>query len=144
MHPCSCIYEYLIPFLACSLIPLYEYITVYLLFDNGHLGSSQFMAIMNKTIIYLPISLGKCPGKDCGSLANVRLIVIVVQSLSCIRLSVNTWAVSMRFPRQESWSGLSFHSPVGLPVSGIELAFTALAGRFFTTLPPEKSMGLSL
>ena len=81
MHPCYCIYEYLIPFLAHSLIPLCEYITVYLLFDNGHLGSSQFMAIMNKTIMtfYKRCSSGtidslcKCPGKDCGSLANVRL-----------------------------------------------------------------------
>ena len=79
--------------------------------------------------------IGKCA---------LNLIVTVVQSLSCIRLSANTWAVSMRFPRQESWSGLSFHSPVGLPGSGIELAFTALAGRFFTTLPPEKYMCLSL
>ena len=43
---------------------------------------------------------------------------------------------SMRFSRQEYWSGLSFPSPGGLPDPGIKLASlvsSTLAGRFFTT-----------
>ena len=44
--------------------------------------------------------------------------------------------------RQESWSGLSFPSPGDLPDPGIELTSLvppALAGGFFTTVPPRKS-----
>ena len=42
--------------------------------------------------------------------------------------------------RQEYWSGLSFPTPGDLPYPGIEfvcLVSTALAGRFFTTVPPR-------
>ena len=43
--------------------------------------------------------------------------------------------------RQEYWSGLPFPFPGDLPDPGIEpesLAFPALAGRFFATVPPGK------
>ena len=43
--------------------------------------------------------------------------------------------LSMEFSRQEYWSGLPFPSPRIEPVS---LAFHALAGSFFTTVPPAK------
>jgi len=46
--------------------------------------------------------------------------------------------LSMGFPRQEYWSGLPFPSPGDLPNPGIESAYLALAGRFFTYEPPEK------
>ena len=45
---------------------------------------------------------------------------------------------SMGFPRQEDWSVLPFPSPGGLPDPGIKPASPTLAGRFFTTEPPEK------
>ena len=48
--------------------------------------------------------------------------------------------LSMGFPRQEYWSGLSFPSPGDLPCSGIEsLSFTSpvLAGSL-RLVPPEK------
>ena len=45
---------------------------------------------------------------------------------------------SMRFPRQEYWSGLPFSSLVGLPNPGIEPGSPALTGRFFTTETPGK------
>ena len=48
--------------------------------------------------------------------------------------------LSMRFPRQEYWSGLPFPSPGDLPNPGIEPVSPALAGGFFTTEPPEKPM----
>ena len=62
--------------------------------------------------------------------------------LSCVRLFVTPWTVahqaslSMRFSRQEYWSGLPFPSPGDLPAPGIELASLvspALPGGFFIT-----------
>jgi len=50
---------------------------------------------------------------------------------------------SMGFPRQKYWSGLPFPPPGDLPYPEIEpmsLASAALAGRFFTTGPPGKSI----
>jgi len=44
----------------------------------------------------------------------------------------------MGFPRYEYWSVLSISSPGDLPNPEIELTSPALAGRFFTTEPPEK------
>ena len=43
------------------------------------------------------------------------------------------------FARQECWSGLLFSSPGDLPDPGMEPASPSLAGRLFTTEPPEKS-----
>ena len=51
-------------------------------------------------------------------------------------------SLSMGFPRQEYWSGLSFPSPGSLPDWGIQhtsLATPELVGRFFTTEPPGKA-----
>ena len=61
---------------------------------------------------------------------------------SRVRLFANPWTVacqaplSMRFSRQEYWSGLSCPHPGHLPHPGTERAtlwFPALAGGFFTT-----------
>ena len=63
---------------------------------------------------------------------------------------VTPWTVthqsplSVRFPRQNYWSGLPFASPGDLPDPGIEHASPALAGRFFTTEPPGKPKGMVL
>ena len=48
--------------------------------------------------------------------------------------------LSIAFPRQEYWSGLPFPSLGDVPDPGIKLASPALAGRFFTTEPPGKSI----
>ena len=62
-------------------------------------------------------------------------------ALSHVRLFVTPWTVaqqvslSMRFFRQEYWSGLPFPVPRDLPDPGIELVSSvspALAGEFFT------------
>jgi len=53
--------------------------------------------------------------------------------------SATPWTVacqaplSMGFPKQENWSGLSFPSPGDLPNPGIKPETPAMAGRFFTT-----------
>ena len=67
--------------------------------------------------------------------------------LSHVWLCVTPWTVtcqaplSMEFSRQEYWSGLPFPSPGDLPDLGIKpmpYASPALAGGFFTTVPPGK------
>ena len=66
--------------------------------------------------------------------------------LSRVRLSSTPWTearqapLSMGFLRQEYWSGLPFPSPGGLLDPGIEPASPALAGGFFTTEPPGRSL----
>ena len=51
--------------------------------------------------------------------------------------------LSMGFPRQEYWSGLSLPSPGDLTDPGIEPVFPAMAGGFVTTEPPEKPVYLA-
>ena len=66
---------------------------------------------------------------------------------SCAQLFAIPWTVahqtplSMEFFRQDYWSRLPFPTPGDLPNPGIKplsLASSALAGRFFTTVPPGK------
>ena len=66
---------------------------------------------------------------------------------------VTPWTVahqlplSMRFSKQEYWSGVPFPSPRDLPYPGIELKFSvspALTGRLFTTEPPVESLILMI
>ena len=54
------------------------------------------------------------------------------------RTAAHQAPLSTGFPRQEHWSGLPFLPPGNLPDPGIEPASPALAGRFFTTVPPGK------
>ena len=63
---------------------------------------------------------------------------------SHVRLFATPWVVahqpplSMRFPRQEYWSGLPFPPSGDLPHPGLELetpVSPAIVGRFFTTEP---------
>ena len=69
---------------------------------------------------------------------------IHVHVLSCVLLFVTPWTVArqapllMGFSRQEYWSGPPFPSPGDLPNPGIKPVSPALAGKFFTTEPPEK------
>ena len=67
--------------------------------------------------------------------------------LSCAQLFAIPWTVahqtplSMEFFRQDYWSRLPFPTPGDLPNPGIKplsLASSALAGRFFTPVPPRK------
>ena len=76
------------------------------------------------------------------SLFQSTLLSLFIQS--CLT-PVTLWTVacqpplSMGFPRQEHWIRVPFPSPGNLPDLGIEPAFPALAGGFFTTEPPGKS-----
>ena len=70
-----------------------------------------------------------------------------MKSLSRVRLFGTPWTVafqapwSLEFSRREYWNGLPFAPPGDLPEPGTEpasLMSPALAGRFFTTVPPGK------
>ena len=69
---------------------------------------------------------------------------VCAQLLSHVELFVTPSTVafqarlSIEFSRQGYWSGLSFPSPGDLPDPESEPRSPALAGRFFTTEPPEK------
>ena len=71
------------------------------------------------------------------------------QLLSCVLLLVTLRTVAhqallpMGFSRQEYWSGLPFPPPGDLPDPGIKHRSPALAGGFFTTEPPGKSLMIS-
>ena len=55
-------------------------------------------------------------------------------------------SLSLEFSRHEYWSGLPFPTPGALPNPGIEpesLSSLALAGGFFTTVPPGKPGSVS-
>ena len=65
--------------------------------------------------------------QSCPSLCN---------SMDCTRHA----PPSMEFSRQEYWSGLPFPPPGDLPNPGMEPTSLVLAGRFFTTAPPGKSI----
>ena len=49
-------------------------------------------------------------------------------------------SLSVESPRQEYWGGLPFPSSGGLPNPGIKPVSSTLAGGFFTTESPGKSL----
>ena len=71
-----------------------------------------------------------------------------VKSLSHVQLFATPWTVayqaplSIGFSRQESWSGLPFPSPGGLPDQGIEPGFPALQADDLPWEPPAPSPSL--
>ena len=75
------------------------------------------------------------------------MLIVCSQSISCVQLFATLSTVACQAPltvgffRQEYWSRLPFPNPGDLPNPGSELASlvsSALAGRFFTTVPPVK------
>ena len=68
--------------------------------------------------------------------------------VSHVQLFATPWTIACQPPlskgcfRQENWNGLLFLPPGDLPNPGIKPASPTLAGRFFTTEPLEKPIGL--
>ena len=89
-----------------------------------------------------------CDSVSQSSINFVSLSVCVcVLLLSCVQFFATLWTVahqgslSMDFSREEYWSGLPFPTPGDLPDPGIQtmtLVSSALAGGFFTAVPPGK------
>ena len=78
---------------------------------------------------------------------NILSLKVAYVRAQCMLFAI-PWTVahqaplSMRFPRQEYWSGLLLPSAGDLPDPGIEPlppVSSALVGGFFTTAPPRKS-----
>ena len=78
---------------------------------------------------------------------HTHVCVCVPSSFSCVSLCVTLWTVapqtplSKGFSRQEHWSELPCPPPGDLSNPGIQpkfLASSALADKFFTTVPPGK------
>ena len=69
---------------------------------------------------------------------------VPAQSLSCVQLFETPWTaahkapLSMGFPRQAYWRGLSFPTPGNLPDPGFEPTSRVSAVTSFTTEPPGK------
>ena len=90
-----------------------------------------------------------CVDPVCGRQGyNIKHTVLWAQSLGRVWLSATPWTVarqaplSMEFSRQGRWSGLPCPPPGDLTNPGIKpvsLVSPALAGVFFTTVPPGKS-----
>ena len=75
---------------------------------------------------------------NCGETCACMLSLSVVSNSATPWTIVHQAALSMRFSRQEYWSGLPFPPARDLPDPGIEPESPALAGGFFTTEPPGK------
>ena len=73
-----------------------------------------------------------------------RLYVCVLSCFSRVWLFATLWSIahqallSMKFSRQEYWSGLPFPSPGDLPDPGIEPRFPSLEADSLTSEPPGK------
>ena len=100
---------------------------------------SIFKAKKNQVESFLSITLTSSSFKypcDCVCVC----VCVHTQSLSHVWLFATPWTVahSPVFPRQEYGSGLPFPPPGDLPNPRIEPGCSALAGRFFTTVPSGK------
>ena len=79
-----------------------------------------------------PLGASQTPPPSTPHSGYPGLLAVVVQSLSCVQLFVSSWIIahqaplSVGFPRQEYWSGLSFPSPGDLSDPGFESTFPAL------------------
>ena len=65
---------------------------------------------------------------------------VVSDSLQLMTKALQAF-LSLEFSMQKYWNGLLFPSPGDLPDPGIQLLSPALAGIFFTTESPGKSVG---
>ena len=102
-------------------------------FNNFLLPSSQ-ICIYNFVSLKWLMKRGVC------------VCVCAQSGLTCLTFctpwtTVRQASLSNGFPRQEYWSRLPFPPPEDLRDPGIKLSFLvapALAGEFFTTVPPGK------
>ena len=96
-----------------------------------HVTFSTPPSTMTTTDLFSSLCVCVCVCVHAQSLNHVQLFATP-------RTAAHQAPLSMGFPSQESWSGLPFPSPRGLPDPGIEPTPPALAGGFFTSEPPRK------
>ena len=102
-------------------------------------------------ILWVVSPLSSLSGSLCRSILSLSLCFLcqfmcMLSFFSCVQLFALPWAIacqaplSMRFSRQEYWSGLSFPSPGDLLDPGIKPTSPALAGGFFTNRATWKTL----
>ena len=99
-------------------------------------GDLPHLGIKSRSPV-LPVLAGRVFTTEPPEKPLSRLRACVLSRFSCVQFCD---ALSLKFSRQEYWSGLPYPPAVDLPHPGIELvspAFAALAGRFFTTALPD-------
>ena len=104
-------------------------------------------------VIWKPIQSSPVSRDHCGcSLVWLMCVCVCVSARTCmwvravhalshVWLFVTQAPLSMRFSRQEYWSGFPFPTPGDLPNPAMKPESPmspSLAGWFFTTVPPEK------
>ena len=107
----------------------YEWYFIPVVFIPGHAPNILTQSDHEKTITQIPHE------------AAAVLCLVISNSLWSPWADACQAPLSMEFSRQENWRGLPFSIPGHLLDPGIEptsLASLALAGRFFTTVPPGK------
>ena len=107
---------------------------------------SEFRAPQNKVITVSPSISHEVMGPDVKQINICVHVHVCVQSLSFGQHFVAPWTVDpqaplpMWFPRQEYWSGLPFSFPGDLCQPRDRTHISCIAGEFFTTEPPGKSL----
>ena len=110
------------------------------------------MVFIGGNILFQSLFLGTLPGivikGILGMYASIEVPWILHQAppASCCLVMSNSFVtpwtaasqapLSMRFSKQDYWSGLPFSSPGDLLDPRLEPTAPALAGKFFTTEPP--------
>ena len=86
----------------------------------------------------------KTSGDSCTWNWPVHACSVPQSCLTLCHLMNCSLSLSMEFSTQECWSGFPFTSPGDLPMQELTLSVKppVLAGRFFTTEPPEKRLYL--
>ena len=102
---------------------------------------------VNQPYIYINLLFSGFPYLLVTTVYSVDFPVLYskeVKSLSRVQLFATPWTValqaprSMRFSRQENWSGLPFPSPGDLPNPGIKPGSLALQADALSSEPPGK------
>ena len=114
--------------------------------NNAHLQLPQ-LGPWRKLSLILPRTISVPPHQCQTSRPTIQFsfshLLLCLVAKSCLTL-VTPWAVAhqafltMKFSRQEFWSGLPFASSGDLPDPGIKPLSPALVCGFFTTEPPRK------
>ena len=116
---------------------------IWLVSDNNSCSNFLELYLSWSTLIFSQLTWwGSWVSKREMYTVVISVRVCLLSCFRCVRLFATSWAVappgssSMRFSREEYWSGLLRPPPGDLPNPGTEpksLTTLALAGRFFTT-----------
>ena len=125
--------------LGLFFFPLWQFCPLFSLFKKniyfGYAGSSLLLKLFSSCSQRRPLSSCSTQPPHCGGFSCWR-----AQALGCSGFSsCSSWALENRLSSCGAWVQL-LHSMWDLPSPGSKPVSPALAGRFFTTEPPWKSL----